>query len=228
MVIIDKDSAANILAYLGYFKHAVLFDILFPGCRQQCYNIHLVRKVCKDKVIEHRLFDQFHRENNQPSLEYPDGQEYYHYGGKLHRTEGPAVLSYEGTRAWYRHGRLYSYNDHHTVEYPDGTKLWCYYFDYCTNVKMTCYGDLHRVNGPAIETKNFKAWYYYSKLHREDGPAIIYKNGALEWYYRGKRHRKYKPAIVYPNGDCEWYNYGHLIKKNYNGKNKHCFSIDMI
>ncbi len=46
-------------------------------------------------------------------------------------------------------------------------------------------GKLHRVDGPAIITDNFAAWYYNGRLHKEDGPAIIGHSGDALWFIHG-------------------------------------------
>lgn len=52
-------------------------------------------------------------------------------------------------------------------------------------------GQLHRLDGPAVEFKNGKqCWYLYGKLHRDDGPAISCPDGRSEWFIKGIRHRK--------------------------------------
>lgn len=54
-------------------------------------------------------------------------------------------------------------NKNCVITYPSGDEL--YYV----------YGELHRVNGPAVKyANNTKKWYFYGKLHRIDGAAIIY------------------------------------------------------
>ena len=44
-------------------------------------------------------------------------------------------------------------------------------------------GQLHRLNGPAIEYHyGLKVWYLYGQLHRTDGPAIEYADGDKRWF----------------------------------------------
>ena len=67
-------------------------------------------------------------------------------------------------------------------------------------------GQLHRVNGPAIECANgSKIWYQNDKRHRLDGPAIEYFNGTKKWYQNGKSHRVDGPAIEYYDGSREYW-----------------------
>ena len=57
-------------------------------------------------------------------------------------------------------------------------------------------GQLHRVDGPAIENSNgHKVWYLNDQLHRVDGPAIEWSNGNKEWYLNGVRYSKRKYNI---------------------------------
>ena len=68
-------------------------------------------------------------------------------------------------------------------------------------------GQLHRIDGPAIEHANgTKDWYKHGKLHREDGPALEH-NGTKIWYLNGRLHRVDGPAIEYTDGDKYWYLY---------------------
>ena len=48
-------------------------------------------------------------------------------------------------------------------------------------------GQLHRIDGPAIEhADGNKGWCQNGLLHRTDGPAIEYINGDKFWYINGK------------------------------------------
>ena len=40
-----------------------------------------------------------------------------------------------------------------------------------------------------------KEWYLNGQLHRVDGPAIEYASGTKAWWLNGKRHRVDGPAI---------------------------------
>lgn len=64
---------------------------------------------------------------------------------------------------------------------------------------------LHREDGPAVHSDNYKAWWLNGKRHREDGPAVEWTNGDEEWWINGKRHRKDGPAIEYKNGYKAWW-----------------------
>jgi hypothetical protein len=48
-------------------------------------------------------------------------------------------------------------------------------------------------------------WYQNGQLHRLDGPAIEYPNGDKRWYQNDQLHRLDGPAIEFSNGTKEWY-----------------------
>ena len=48
-------------------------------------------------------------------------------------------------------------------------------------------GDLHRLDGPAIEFKSgIQWWMQEGKLHRENGPAITGKHEIIEYWLNGE------------------------------------------
>ena len=59
-----------------------------------------------------------------------------------------------------------------------------------------------------------KRWYYNGELHRVDGPAIEYVGGSKEWYQDGKRHREDGPAVEWSNGKKEWFWCGNKCTKD--------------
>jgi hypothetical protein len=71
-------------------------------------------------------------------------------------------------------------------------------------------GQLHRVDGPAVERPDIKQWWVHDQLHRTDGPAIERANGSKEWYVNNQRHRTDGPAVVWSGGADEWWVNGRL------------------
>ena len=52
-----------------------------------------------------------------------------------------------------------------------------------SNEHRNAEGNLHRVDGPAIEYANgTKSWFIDGERHRIDGPAIEWEGGSKEWY----------------------------------------------
>ena len=50
-------------------------------------------------------------------------------------------------------------------------------------------GQVHRLDGPAIEYANgTKYWYQKNQLHRDDGPAVEHADGSKAWYFEGKQY----------------------------------------
>ena len=77
-------------------------------------------------------------------------------------------------------------------------------------------GNLHREDGPAIDSLYSKEWWIYGFRHREDGPASIHTDGTEEWYQYGFRHREAGPAIICCNGVKLYYLCGvHYTYKDY-------------
>ena len=89
------------------------------------------------------------------------------------------------------------------------------------NIEWRQNGNLHRLDGPAIEYANgYKAWYQNGKLHRLDGPACEYADGFKVWYQNGELHRLDGPAIERSNGDKEWFIEGkELTEEEFNNRN---------
>jgi hypothetical protein len=110
--------------------------------------------------------------------ENKNGKFYYDFNDPniLHRENGPAVESVDGSKYWSQHGKRHR-KDGPAVEYPNGHKEW--YQN----------GKLHREDGPAVEHANGnKSWYQNGKRHREDGPAVECTNGHKEWYLEGVQY----------------------------------------
>ena len=56
-----------------------------------------------------------------------------------------------------------------------------------------------------VHSNGIKYWYQNGQLHRVDGPAIEYSNGTKYWYQNGQLHRVDGPAIEYSDGSKKWY-----------------------
>ena len=54
---------------------------------------------------------------------YDDGTKYWYQNDKLHRTDGPAIESFNGSKYWYQNGKLHR-TDGPAIEYADGFKSW--------------------------------------------------------------------------------------------------------
>lgn len=133
--------------------------------------MNVIRTETEHKV-EYHLDGKLHREDG-PAIVTADGYEAWYMYGKLHREGGPAVSRKDGYQVWYRWGS-YHREDGPAIVWPDGTQ------------EYRVYGKIHREDGPAIiEADGRMAWYRYDKLHREDGPAIECPGGKREWWVDG-------------------------------------------
>jgi len=69
---------------------------------------------------------------------------------------------------------------------------------------------LHRLDGPAVESKNgTKEWWFNGKRHRIGGPAIEYSTGEKFWFKLGMRHSEIGPAVEWSGGAKWWYEGNH-------------------
>lgn len=92
--------------------------------------------------------------------------------GKIHREDGPAVITKE-KEEWFLNGIRHRLNGP-AIKFNNGSEYW--YKD----------GELHRRSGPAYIAKyeyfnkdTHKIWFVDGQKHRLDGPAEI-------WYCKGK------------------------------------------
>ena len=59
--------------------------------------------------------------------------------------------------------------------------------EYGTRMYHNSAGQLHRIDGPAIENADgSKFWYQNGQPHRTDGPAVVYSGGYKAWYINGE------------------------------------------
>jgi hypothetical protein len=137
MTQLNADVTSVILEYADYFKQAVLFDILFPGCRKKCYKRNLIEENNIYGTL-YKLFGKLHREG-KPAEIWTDGSQRWYFNNKPHRDGNmPAIiLTHMYTKkpdnntpyiieyvAWYYHGQLHrDYNLPAIIHY-DGKKCW--------------------------------------------------------------------------------------------------------
>jgi hypothetical protein len=65
--------------------------------------------------------DLLHRTDGPAVIGF-NGYEFWHFEGKPHRADGPAAI-YAGIEEWWFEGKLHR-TDGPAVIYPDGTKRW--------------------------------------------------------------------------------------------------------
>jgi len=160
-----------------------------------------------------------------------DDQTFFCHGanGKLHKLNGPAVISFDQAErvireVWYHEGQL------HRVGGPAITEANGSYEYWFEGKRQSSH------DKPAVHTKYRDEWYEEDLLHRIDGPAIIVTREkpvqpvfsflepdktekiCEEWHERGQRHRRDEPAVIcYRNGHiirAEWWAYGKRHRTN--------------
>lgn len=157
------------------------------------------------------------------SVEYHTHPDYSCYdkhwvvNGKLHRTDGPAIVrkdcNQQITREWYQNGTHHrAYGPSIINVYSNGSSDMFYYKDQ----------ELHREGGPAIIRYSSRTlsttWYAKGKQHRIDGPAHLNQHADgtynLCWYNNGCLHRIGGPAtdslLADGTRDQLWYENGLL------------------
>lgn len=92
----------------------------------------------------------------------------------LHRTDGPASISPDGTREWCWHGHLHR-EDGPAVEWSPERAMFR---------KHTQGGDN---NHDASLSRVEREWWIKGDRHREDGPAVEWENGVKEWWVDGRQ-----------------------------------------
>ena len=76
-----------------------------------------------------------------------DGNEYWYFNDKLHRTDGPAEIGSDGRQEWYLNGECHRTDG---PAYIDPNRNECWYLN----------GKRHRTDGPAIICPNGTQYWY--------------------------------------------------------------------
>lgn len=139
-----------------------------------------------EKNIIHRILNYIRIKNIQIQWDYKPYPIYIYYkNNKIHREDGPAVESQNGSKEWHIEGKL------HSKQISDNCGGYVKYY-----LKDE---EGHREDGPAIESSDgTKIWLNNGLLHREDVAAKEWANGDKEWWLNGKLHREDGPAIDMP------------------------------
>ena len=113
----------------------------------------MINQLTAEQIVIYKLVK---RENSKYHLHFgEDGSYTVKLGldGPIHRLDGPAVVSADGTEDWYQDGKLHRDPDPETGEElpavirPNGGKYWYKH------------GLLHRLDGPAVvEPEQHEIW----------------------------------------------------------------------
>ena len=72
---------------------------------------------------------RYHREGDEPAIEYLSGSKEWWINGKWHREDGPAFEYVSGYKAWLINGK-YHRIDGPAIESANGIKSWYYHDQY--------------------------------------------------------------------------------------------------
>lgn len=75
-----------------------------------------------DGDIGYYKWFKLHREDG-PAVVSPHGYQHWYLNGKLHRDNAPAVIQKSGYQAWHQHG-MFHREDGPAVIYPSGEESW--------------------------------------------------------------------------------------------------------
>ncbi len=130
-------------------------------------------------------------EDNGPAVIWSDGAEEWWYESNRHRLGGPAFTLPNGSYKWYLYGLLHREDDLPAVVMKHfESKEYCSDDEVFVSREWWVNGACHRIGKPAVEYSCGDKYYYeYGNLHRLDGPAID-TNENQEWFVEGLRHRE--------------------------------------
>ena len=111
------------------------------------------------------------------SIQHHKGVERWYIGQVQHRLDGPAEIFYDPdgqvtSFEWKWNNRPHRFNG--PAKYVVGQlEQW------------SVYDTLHRIDGPAVKSKDGLSWAMYGHLHRIDGPAVQPDIGHSKWFFYG-------------------------------------------
>jgi hypothetical protein len=86
-------------------------------------NMEITRTVDTLGNIHYENEDGLHHRENGPAIITYDGTKMWYINGKLHREDGPAYENYNSYNAWWINGERHR-EDGPAIEYADGNKIW--------------------------------------------------------------------------------------------------------
>ena len=121
------------------------------------------------------------------------GNIYWYVDGKLHREDGPAMITHNGSEYWYKNDQLHR---------EDGPAILGIDANGNTFQEWWINGKRHRENGPAVISTDREYWYMHGVLHRFDWPAV-------DTCFGGEHHlfgvRRFPPKKTQKQIDEEYY-----------------------
>jgi len=133
----------QLLLYRPFYEY-------YTANRQYCIQLHTVVKTGDDRTL-YTVFGKLHLEDGPAVILHDGTEQYWYLNDKLHRLDGPAIISVKIGRWWYLNDKLHRVGKP-AITYPNGAQYW--YLN----------GKLHREDGPAIILPDgFQDWYYHGE-----------------------------------------------------------------
>ena len=123
--------------------------------------------------------------------------------GRLHCTDGPAVVFDDGAEEWWSHGRV------HRTSGPAISFKQSNMVVVESTAPYVTHGLVRRLHVP-----HSHVWCQNGLLHRTDGPADTNALGkGVEWWVNGRPHRDNSPAVI-QSKQRFWFQHGLLHRSD--------------
>lgn len=145
----------------------------------------------------------------------------YYVNGKLHRKNGPAIITAKGELYWYINGVQHRNNGPAYIG-DDTLREICYYNNgkltragsasVVSNTFIYCNDYIVRNTAPAVIANDCLQWRTNGLINRHELPAYI-STTSIEWYKNGRIHRLGgRPAVI--NQSIQYYRNGRRYNLN--------------
>jgi len=115
------------------------------------------------------------------------GTQYWVKNGKLHREDGPALITEDGLQFWYKKGLIHR-EDGPAVIGADGHQEW--WIDNNQYSKEEFDAIHNKYTGHIKFANGTQKWFKNGQWHREDGPAEIWVTGERFWWLNGLQYSR--------------------------------------
>lgn len=180
------------------------------------YNVRILERLYPNGFeIDLQTFQNLINNGFEPKMVWPvtgpitysDNITWY-FNGLLHKNDGPAIKSDDGSECWYQHNQLHR-EDGPAILYADGTQMW-YQHD-----------ELHREDGPAIvQSDGTKIWYVKGKCRKTTAHFHKVEEKLLKLAIENTEEQHNLDILhkLYPDGYCiNLETYQNLINNRYSG-----------
>lgn len=126
---------------------------MFKAVLNRILSMMVKRVEWKYGNTEYFVFGRLHRTDG-PAVIYANGNESWYYWGKLHREGGPAVIGSNGEERWYRHGQFHRTDGPAYID-SDGKAYW-----FVEGERIDCFHKFQRKTKSSEQTVAFMVLKY--------------------------------------------------------------------